>query len=68
MTESRNAPNADTWPEARASEPSKKSQRPARMSRAPALRVRPVQNAVAASRLTPSPMTVRWFGRRRKRR
>ena len=36
MTESRNAPNADTWPEARASEPSKKSHSPARMRRAAA--------------------------------
>src|SRR5882762_4361568 len=50
MTESRNAPNADTCPDARASEPSKKSQRPARMSSHPAPRVRPQQNAVAASR------------------
>ena len=35
MTESRNAPNAETCPEARASEPSRKSQRPAMMSSTP---------------------------------
>ena len=59
MTESRKAPNADTWPEARASEPSKKSHSPARMRRKPPARIRPAPNAVAARRLTPSPMSVR---------
>ena len=59
ITESRKAPNGVTWPDARASDPSKKSNRPARIRRNPALRVRPVTKAEAASRLTPSPASVR---------
>src|SRR5437879_6124613 len=62
MTESRKAPNGVTWPETRASAPSKKSQRPATISRSPAARVRPAENALAARKLTPRPMTVRWLG------
>jgi hypothetical protein len=67
ITESRKAPNGVTWPETRASAPSKKSQRPATIRSSPAARVRPVENAVAATKLTPRPMTVRWLGRRRSR-
>ena len=67
MTESRNAPKGVTCRDARASEPSKKSKSPASSSSTPAIRIRPATNALAASRLTPSPATVKWLGRRWRR-
>ena len=67
MTESRKAPNAVTCPEARASEPSSRSQRPATMSSRLAERRWPAMKAPAANRLTTRPIIVRWLGRSRSR-